>query len=260
MRVCKQSIICRFSSKVSSRWGTRWWAQRIICGAPHSLFFSSCFWRINLLRSVKTSIIHGDADHQQFLNPSRAFTYFKIPQIFIPCMMFRHVNLSFTNPKRMAKSRLVEVAFCNRRRIVVADLLDFCLVFFLVGVFCVFYINQLQCMAAGKFDWPQSPLVVLSSVPELATLKAHASELQVPTKKTKPKSFFHVSTHRGTHSPHLCSFPSLPHRYFLNSNNQAVDCLLGSAATHTSSIWVHNWVCCFLWVVDYILLTVCRKL
>lgn len=162
----------------------------------------------------------------------------------------------------MAKSRLVEVAFCNRRRFVVADLLDFCLVFFLVGVFCVFYINQLQCMAAGKFDWPQSPLVVLSSVPELSTRRAHASELQVPTKKTKtkPKSSFLVSSHRGTHSLHLCSFHSRPHRYFLNSNNQAVDCLLGSAVTHTSSIWVHNWVCCFLWVVDYILLAVCRKL
>lgn len=98
---------------------------------------------------------------------------------------------------------------------------------------------------------PNNPLVVLSSVPELATLRPHASELQLPTKKTKPKSFFHVSSHRGTHSLHLCSFPSLPHRYFLNSNNQAVDCHLGSAATHTSSIWVHNWVCCFLWVVDY---------
>jgi hypothetical protein len=61
------------------------------------------------------------------------------------------------------------------------------LVFFLVGVFCVFYINQLQCMAGGKFDWPQYPLVVLSSVPELSTLRPHASELQLPTKKTKTK-------------------------------------------------------------------------
>ncbi len=104
----------------------------------------------------------------------------------------------------MAKSRLVEVAFCNRRRIVVADLLDFCLVFLLVGVFCFFYINQLQCMAAGKFDWPQSPLVVLSSVPELATLRSHASELQVPTKKNKTQVLFSCQ-----YSPWYSLSPSL---------------------------------------------------